>query len=301
MEDRSWPRLKVERLDPKPLVWSHVNVLLARAAPEAAWGQAAPPRACALRVSVAHPSLAGTGSSVIIQLMRAIICLALASAFPAGMIAAANDSREAERDRMVTHQIAARGITDGPTLAAMRKVPRHQFVPDAMARSAYDDSPLPIGHGQTISQPLIVAFMTEAAKITRDAKVLEIGTGSGYQAAVAAELSDHVFSIEIVPALAERASAGLKASGYERVKTRAGDGYHGWPEHAPFDVIIVTAAADTLPPPLIAQLKEGGRMLIPVGPQFGAQNLVLVTKEGGKVRTRTLMPVRFVPFTRAKP
>ena len=202
---------------------------------------------------------------------------------------------------MVDQQIVGRDITHGPTLSAMRKVPRHRFIPESLARSAYADSPLPIGHGQTISQPLIVAFMTEKAQITRDSRVLEIGTGSGYQAAIAAELSDHVYSIEIVPALAERAAAALKATGYERVKVRAGDGYHGWPEHAPFDVIIVTAAADTIPPPLMAQLKEGGRMLIPVGPQFAAQNLVLVSKQDGRVRTRTLMPVKFVPFTRTKP
>jgi protein-L-isoaspartate(D-aspartate) O-methyltransferase len=214
------------------------------------------------------------------------------------MALAADEGRQAERDRMVAEQIVTRGITDRPTLATMRKVPRHRFVSDAMSHAAYDDSPLPIGHGQTISQPLIVAFMTEQAQITREAKVLEIGTGSGYQAAIASELSDHVFSIEIVPALAERAIATLKGTGYDRVTVRAGDGYHGWPEHAPFDVIIVTAAADTIPPPLIAQLRDGGRMLIPVGPQFGAQNLVLATKEGGRVRTRTLMPVRFVPFTR---
>jgi protein-L-isoaspartate(D-aspartate) O-methyltransferase len=235
--------------------------------------------------------------------MRAIATLALTLACT-GMgnppLAAADDSRQRERDAMVDQQIAARDITHAPTLAAMRKVPRHRFVPDSLAGSAYDDSPLPIGHGQTISQPLIVAFMTEQARITRDSKVLEIGTGSGYQAAIAAELSDHVFSIEIVPALATRAAETLKATGYERVQTRAGDGYHGWPEHAPFDVIIVTAAADTIPPPLIAQLREGGRMLIPVGPQFGAQNLVLVTKQDGRIRTRTLMPVRFVPFTRTK-
>ena len=216
-------------------------------------------------------------------------------------LSAGEDSRQGERDAMVELQLVARNITHAPTLAAMRKVPRHRFVPDALARSAYNDSPLPIGHGQTISQPLIVAFMTETAGITRESKVLEIGTGSGYQAAVAAELSDHVYSIEIVPALASRATATLKATGYDRVQTRAGDGYHGWTEHAPFDVIIVTAAADTIPPPLIAQLREGGRMVIPVGPQFGAQNLVLVTKQDGRIRTRTLMPVRFVPFTRAKP
>lgn len=230
--------------------------------------------------------------------MRPQVYVTLACASFLTAAVAADDDRQAERDRMVTQHIAARGVTHAPTLAAMRKVPRHRFVPDAMVGSAYHDSPLPIGHGQTISQPLIVAFMTDAAEITRETKVLEIGTGSGYQAAVAAELSDHVFSIEIVPALAERASATLKATGYERVNVRAGDGYHGWSEQAPFDVIIVTAAADTIPPPLIAQLKEGGRMVIPVGPQFGAQNLVLVTKEKGKVRTFTLMPVRFVPFTR---
>jgi protein-L-isoaspartate(D-aspartate) O-methyltransferase len=166
--------------------------------------------------------------------------------------------------------------------------------------SAYSDSPLPIGHGQTISQPYVVAFMTQVADIDRDSKVLEIGTGSGYQAAVAAELSDRVYSIEIVAALAERAATALKKTGYERVHVRSGDGYHGWPEAAPFDVIIVTAAANTIPPPLVAQLAEGGRMIIPVGPQFGVQNLVLVTKRSGKVRTRTLMPVQFVPFTRGK-
>lgn len=230
--------------------------------------------------------------------MRAVLCVMLAFT-SAALAATADDSRQRERNRMVDEQIAARGIDHAPTRAALRKVPRHLFVPDAVAASAYSDSPLPIGHGQTISQPLIVAFMTQAARIERDSKVLEIGTGSGYQAAVAAELSDHVYSIEIVPQLAERAAAALKEAGYERVHVRPGDGYHGWPEHAPFDVIIVTAAADTIPPPLVAQLAEGGRMVIPVGPQFGAQNLVLVTKQEGKLRTRTLMPVRFVPFTRA--
>lgn len=229
--------------------------------------------------------------------MRAAGCLLLATAF-ALAASAADAPRQRERDVMVADQIAARDITHAPTLAAMRKVPRHRFVPDDVARQAYADTPLPIGHGQTISQPFIVAFMTQTAAIGRDSRVLEIGTGSGYQAAVAAELSDHVWSIEIVPALAGRAAAALESAGYGRVQVRSGDGYHGWPEHAPFDVIIVTAAADTIPPPLVAQLKEGGRMVIPVGPQFGAQNLVLVTKTDGRVRTRTLMPVRFVPFTR---
>lgn len=230
--------------------------------------------------------------------MRAIFGIVLAGVLPLVGFAATSE-RQAERDRMVEEQIAGRDLRDEGTLVAMRTVPRHLFVPEEVRRAAYADSPLPIGHGQTISQPYIVAFMTATAAISPTDKVLEIGTGSGYQAAVAAELSEQVYSIEIVPALAERAAAALRQAGYQRVHVRSGDGYHGWPEHAPFDVIIVTAAADTIPPPLVAQLKEGGRMVIPVGPQFGMQNLVLVTKQDGKVRTRTLMPVRFVPFTRA--
>lgn len=234
--------------------------------------------------------------------MRATLLLLLAVplAFASAIAADRDTNRQPERNRMVDTQIVRRGITNERTLAALRKVPRHRFVPEDVRSSAYDDSPLPIGHGQTISQPFIVAYMTEVADIVRDTRVLEIGTGSGYQAAIAAELSDHVYSIEIVPALAERAAATLEENGYQRVHVRAGDGYHGWPDAAPFDVIIVTAAADTIPPPLVAQLAEGGRMIIPVGPQFGAQNLVLLTKENGRVRTRTLMPVKFVPFTRAQ-
>lgn len=233
--------------------------------------------------------------------MRATLCLLLAVS-PLTLSAIDRDpNRQAERNRMVEMQIAQRDITDERTLAAMQAVPRHLFVPGDVRESAYADSPLPIGHGQTISQPYIVAYMTQVAQINRDTRVLEIGTGSGYQAAIAAELSDHVYTIEIVPALASRAANTLKQTGYSRVHVRQGDGYGGWPEAAPFDVIIVTAAADTIPPPLIAQLAEGGRMVIPVGPQFSAQNLVLVTKQNGKVRTRTLMPVVFVPFTRERP
>jgi protein-L-isoaspartate(D-aspartate) O-methyltransferase len=232
--------------------------------------------------------------------MHAKRCLLLWLLPFVGFAAHNQDAREQERNQMVDTQLAARDIDDPATLAAMRKVPRHFFVPERLRSSAYTDGPLPIGHGQTISQPYIVAYMTQVARITRDSKVLEIGTGSGYQAAIAAELSDHVYSIEIVAALAERAASALKQAGYERVNLRSGDGYHGWPEAAPFDVIIVTAAANTIPPPLVAQLAEGGRMIIPVGPQFGAQNLVLLSKQNGKVRTRTLMPVQFVPFTRAK-
>lgn len=212
----------------------------------------------------------------------------------------AGRSRQPERDRMVEEQLVARGINDARVLAAMRKVPRHLFVPDSVSGAAYADSPLPIGERQTISQPFIVAFMTEAARITPDDRVLEIGTGSGYQAAVAAELAREVYSIEIVAPLAERAAAALKAAGYSRVNLRTGDGYHGWPERAPFDVIIITAAPEAIPPALVAQLKEGGRMVVPVGPQDGVQNLLLLTKQNGEVRSRTLTPVRFVPFTRKK-
>jgi protein-L-isoaspartate(D-aspartate) O-methyltransferase len=232
--------------------------------------------------------------------MHAKICLLLL-VLPSALIAAnRTESREEDRNRMVDTQMAGRDINNPATLSALRKVPRHLFVPEKIRDSAYSDSPLPIGHGQTISQPYIVAYMTQVAQIDRDSKVLEIGTGSGYQAAVAAELSEHVYSIEIVPALAESAAATLREAGYDRVKLRSGDGYHGWPEAAPFDVIIVTAAPGTIPPPLVSQLAEGGRMIIPVGPQFGAQNLVLVTKQNVNVRTRTLMPVQFVPFTREK-
>lgn len=177
-------------------------------------------------------------------------------------------------------------------------MPRHLFVPDSLRERAYADTPLPIGHGQTISQPYIVAFMTEAAELRRDTKVLEIGTGSGYQAAVLAQLCERVFSIEIIPELARRGEQALRGAGVHNVQVRTGDGYDGWPEEAPFDVILVTAAAEAIPPPLVAQLAEGGRMLIPVGPRLGAQNLVLVTKKDGRMRTRTLLPVRFVPLVR---
>lgn len=199
---------------------------------------------------------------------------------------------------MVEKQIELRDVTHPATLAALRKVPRHLFVPAELRSQAYDDGPLPIGHGQTISQPYIVACMTELIAPTRTTRVLEIGTGSGYQAAVLAETCAQVFTIEIIPALAGQAAALFRQLGYQNIRTRTGDGWNGWPEEAPFDAIVVTAAADTIPPPLLDQLKEGGRMIIPVGPVFGAQNLVLVTKHDGKVRTRSLMPVRFVPFVR---
>jgi protein-L-isoaspartate(D-aspartate) O-methyltransferase len=211
----------------------------------------------------------------------------------------ARDSFATERLRMVADDIAARGVEDEATLQAMRSVPRHLFVVREHLSRAYADRPLPIGHGQTISQPFIVAYMTEQIRPQAGQRVLEIGTGSGYQAAVLAQIVGEVFTIEIVAPLAERARALLLDDmKHTNISVRSGDGFHGWPDAAPFDAIIVTAAAETIPPPLLEQLKDGGRMIIPVGPALGAQHLVLVTREGGKVRTRTLMPVRFVPFTR---
>lgn len=204
----------------------------------------------------------------------------------------------AQREAMVREQIEARGVRDPATLSAMRAVPRHEFVPRESVGGAYGDHPLPIGHGQTISQPYIVAYMTELLALQPGDRVLEVGTGSGYQAAVLAEITDEVHTIEIVPALARGAAERLARLGYGEVKTREGDGYYGWPEAAPFQAIIVTAAATSIPPPLVEQLAPGGRMVVPVGATPWTQNLVLVTKdEDGAVRTRTLLPVRFVPLT----
>jgi protein-L-isoaspartate(D-aspartate) O-methyltransferase len=189
---------------------------------------------------------------------------------------------------------------DARVLQALAKVPRHRFVPDSQLRYAYENRPLPIGHGQTISQPYIVAIMTDLLKVEPDDRVLEIGTGSGYQAAVLAELVKEVYSIEIIEPLGKRASELLKQLGYKNVDTRIGDGYYGWEAHAPFDAIIVTAAADHIPPPLIQQLKPGGRMMIPVGSRFMTQQLVIVEKTmSGDVSTRLILPVRFVPLTGA--
>jgi protein-L-isoaspartate(D-aspartate) O-methyltransferase len=200
-----------------------------------------------------------------------------------------------EREEMVTSQIAARGVRDPRTLAAMRKVPRHLFVPAASVSQAYEDYPLPIGHGQTISQPYIVAFMTEALSLRGGETVLEVGTGSGYQAAVLAEIAARVYTIEIVAPLAESAAALLKRLGYAHVEVRAGDGYLGWPEAAPFDAIMVTAAAPRIPEPLKAQLKDGGRLVLPVGDDW--QELVVVTRTGDRFEERRVLPVRFVPMT----
>jgi protein-L-isoaspartate(D-aspartate) O-methyltransferase len=196
---------------------------------------------------------------------------------------------------MVAQQIEARGIRDPLTLAALRRVPRHKFIPADSAGEAYEDHPVPIGHGQTISQPYIVGFMTEALALHGGENVLEVGTGSGYQAAVLACIASKVRTIEIVEPLARQAARRLSGLGFENVEVRAGDGYLGWPEAAPFDAILVTAAAPRIPAPLKDQLKDGGRLVIPVGDQF--QEIVVVTRSGDRFEERRVLPVRFVPMT----
>lgn len=208
-----------------------------------------------------------------------------------------DDPQAERRAEMVETQIARRGVDDPRVLEAMRKVPRHRFMPPEMRDRAYDDSPVPIGHGQTISQPYIVAFMTQALDLKGDETVLEIGTGSGYQAAIFGELVKQVHSIEIVKPLGERAAEALADAGHVNVKTRVGDGFRGWPEAAPFDAIMVTCAPDDIPRPLVEQLAEGGRMIIPVGPQGEPQELILLTKRAGQIERRNVLPVRFVPMT----
>jgi protein-L-isoaspartate(D-aspartate) O-methyltransferase len=208
------------------------------------------------------------------------------------------DKNVKSREMMVKEQIENRGIKNQPTLAAMKKVPRHKFVPPNLLDRAYDDGPLPIGYGQTISQPYIVAYMTEVIDPKPGQRILEIGTGSGYQAAVLAEIVDSVFTIEIVTELHKSSEKRLKELGYKNVFCKNADGYYGWEKYAPFDAIIVTAAAEYIPPPLIEQLKDGGKMIIPVGSPFLNQTLILVEKNGKEITTTSLLPVRFVPFTR---
>jgi len=223
--------------------------------------------------------------------------LALAACSTAAAPGRPAERPEAGRERMVKEQIEGRGVKDPLTLAALRKVPRHLFVPEASAAEAYADFPLPIGHGQTISQPYIVAFMTEALGLRGGEKVLEIGTGSGYQAAVLGEIAGRVYTIEIVPELAAQARERLARLGHRNVETRAGDGYLGWPEAAPFDAIIVTAAAPRIPEPLKQQLADGGRLVLPVGDEY--QELIVVTRRGSSYDERRVLPVRFVPMTGA--
>jgi len=220
-----------------------------------------------------------------------------APAFASGGNPAQADHLAEARREMVEQQIRARGIENPRVLAAMARVPRHELVPSILRSLAYADRPLPIGHGQTISQPFIVAFMTEALNPAPADRVLEIGTGSGYQAAVLAELVAKVYTIEIVSPLGERARADLARLGYGNVFVRVGDGYEGWPEHAPFDAIIVTCSPEHVPQPLVDQLRDGGRMIIPVGDPQGGQELYLLEKRGTKVVKRAVLPVRFVPMT----
>ncbi len=240
-------------------------------------------------------------------MIRKPVLIIAASTLLLALPGAAERDYAADRESMVeTIVVLAKSVgglrssgeLDPSVLSAMREVPRHELVPEDVRAAAYSNRPLPIGYGQTISQPYIVALMTDLAKPERDDVILEIGTGSGYQAAVLSRLVDRVYSIEIVEPLARQAKERLHRLGYANITVRQGDGYHGWPEHAPFDAILVTAAASHIPPPLVSQLKPGGRMVIPVGPPFMAQNLMLVEKGAdGKVHTRVILPVSFVPLT----
>ncbi len=228
--------------------------------------------------------------------MRWLVVMAALACLSCDRAVTAVPDFAAQRERMVKQQIAERGVTDARVLAAMRKVPREEFVPDNVRARSYSDGPLPIGSDQTISQPYIVAFMTEQLRPQPKDRVLEIGTGSGYQAAILAELVAEVYTIEIVESLGKRAEATLQRLGYRNVHVRIGDGYQGWPEAAPFDAIIVTCAPDHVPQPLIAQLKENGRMMIPVGESF-AQELYRFHKENGELKREAVLPVAFVPMT----
>ncbi len=210
------------------------------------------------------------------------------------------DQYDSARKRMVEEQIMARGVTDEETLRAMRIVPRHLFVPVSSIPGAYSDGPLPIGYSQTISQPFIVAYMTALSRPAKNKKALEIGTGSGYQAAVLAEIVDTVYTIEIVPELAKESADRLHKLGYSNIITRFGDGYNGWTEHAPFDIIIVTAAADHIPQPLKDQLAENGRLVMTIGNPHAVQELVLIVKKKGVITETRLDAVRFVPLRRLK-
>ena len=231
-----------------------------------------------------------------LKLVAFMTCLALPASCPAPP-----DFYEAARERMVSRQIEARDVKDRRVLAAMRSVPRHLFVPLSEQGSAYDDHPLSIGYGQTISQPYIVALMTELARPGPGDRALEVGTGSGYQAAVLSRLVKEVYTIEILPPLGEEAARRLKDLGYSNVQVRVGDGYEGWVEAAPFDIILVTAAPEKVPAPLLDQLRTGGRMVIPVGPVHEIQSLRLIEKDNrGRILTRDMLPVQFVPLTRSR-
>ncbi len=249
-------------------------------------------------MSAIRANRAGRGVKIPRPYLPVILILSVIFMIPCPAASPADDQYAARRNAMVKEQIADRGIEDAEVLRAMRTVPRHLFVPEGLLSRAYDDGPLPIGHGQTISQPYIVAYMTEVLKVRKGETVLEIGTGSGYQAAILSPLVKKVYTMEIIPELAASSKERLSRLGYSNVEVKEGDGYYGWPEKAPFDSIIVTAAAGHIPPALIKQLKNGGRMVIPVGGFFMVQSLVLVSKDQkGEITTRNLLPVRFVPLT----
>lgn len=235
------------------------------------------------------PGVFGLLFSILVLLLSALA--SLPSVPPA-------DEYQGLRKAMVEGQIIARGITDRRVIQALREVPRHLFVPPEQVSRAYEDNPVPIGWGQTISQPFIVAFMTQAVNLERTSRVLEVGTGSGYQAAILARICDEVYSVEIVPELNAGAAAVLDRLGYSNIKLKTGDGYLGWPEYSPFDAIIVTCSPTHVPPALIRQLAENGRMIIPVD-ENGYQELVLLKKEKGRLTRRSVLPVRFVPMVDA--
>ena len=238
------------------------------------------------------------GARGVAQCIAIAIAVALA-ALSASAAPAPSDPETARRAAMVQtiREMGGAPISE-PVLAAMLRVQRHQFVPPSQRAHAYDNRPLPIGHGQTISQPYIVALMTELAGAKPSHRVLEVGTGSGYQAAVLSKLAGEVYTIEVIEPLATQAAQRLRGPGWRNVRMRTGDGYYGWKAAAPFDAIVVTAAAGSIPPPLLAQLAPGGRMVIPVGSTFFTQTLLLVTKDArGRVRTKAILPVRFVPLT----
>jgi protein-L-isoaspartate(D-aspartate) O-methyltransferase len=227
------------------------------------------------------------------------LAMIIFSLFSVGLFFLQTDKFDIARKKMVKVQITDRGITNIATIKAMRNVPRHLFVPKEYENEAYGDYPLPIGYGQTISQPYIVAYMTEVMKPTEKKKALEIGTGSGYQAAVLAEIVDTVYTIEIIPELADESTSLFKKLGYKNIIGKSGDGYNGWKEHAPFDIIIVTAAPNEIPKPLIDQLAENGRLVVPVGEPGAVQELILLVRKNGKIEKSRLTFVRFVPFRRS--
>lgn len=230
----------------------------------------------------------------IILVLIALICIPL----PVFTETAGEQLRfKQDREKMVRHQIKKRGISDQRVISAMTEVPRHVFVPTSLRSKAYSDRPLPIGEGQTISQPYIVALMTESLSLTSKSRVLEIGTGSGYQAAVLAKITNNVYTIEIKEKLFKKATKVLRSHNFNTVKTRAGDGYYGWKAQAPFDAIMITAAVDHIPSPLLKQLKNGGKLILPLGNPFSYQNLALVTKRNGEFTVRQITGVLFVPMT----